>query len=511
MATERLPVRQLRELFRQKFELSFAHRDIGRSLRISASSVSQAVSRARAAGVTTWAEVQAVTDTELEEKLYGAQTRLSGLSLPDFAKVHVELHRPGVTLQLVHLEYLETTPNGYRYTTFCNYYRAWKRKQNPVMRQVHEGGDKLFVDYSGKKAHIVDPQTGEVIDVEIFVAVLGASNYLYAEATLTQQVPDWIASHVRCFEALGGVPRAVVPDQLKSGVTISNRYEPGVQRSYEEMAQHYGTVIFPARPARPRDKSKVEVGVLIMQRWVLACLRNQTFFSLGELNERIRELCDAVNDKTMRTYGESRLSLFERLDKPALGPLPQTRFSHGEWKVVKVSIDYHVEYAHHYYSVPHALLGEKLDVRATSTTIEIFRKSERVASHARSHLRGRHTTCTEHMPTSHQKHLDWSPSRFVSWAEKIGVATAALVSAILLERRHPEQGYRSCLGILRLSGRYGEQRLEAACVRAALAGGRSYRHIDSILKHGLDRLANEAEPTLVSRTHENVRGRDYYH
>lgn len=213
----------------------------------------------------------------------------------------------------------------------------------------------------------------------------------------------------------------------------------------------------------------------------------------------------------MRTYEESRLTLFARLDKPVLGALPQTRFAFGEWKVAKVNIDYHVEYDHHYYSVPHALMGEKLDVRATSMTVEIFRKSERVASHARSHARGRHTTHVEHMPTSHRKHLEWSPSRIVSWAEKIGAATAMLVSAILTERRHPEQGYRSCLGILRLSQRYGEARLEAACARAALAGARSYRHVESILKHGLDRVAIETDAKLVSRTHENVRGRDYYH
>ena len=298
MATTRLPVRQLREIFRQKLELQRSHREIARSLSMSASWVSGTTSRGREVGLLKWSDVQGLTDDALEEKLYAARSERAGrAALPDFARVHTELHRQGVTLQLLHLEYLESSPSGYRYTTFCKHYRAWVRKPRPVMRQVHQGGDKLFVDYSGKKPHVVDPKTGEVIEVELFVAVLGASNYTYAEATRTQRVPDWIASHVRCFEALGGVPRAVVPDQLKSGITTSDRYEPGVQRAYEEMSIHYGTAIVAARPGHPRDKAKVEVGVQVVQRWVLAQLRDQTFFSLGELNERIAELCDSLNER----------------------------------------------------------------------------------------------------------------------------------------------------------------------------------------------------------------------
>jgi transposase len=381
------------------------------------------------------------------------------------------------------------------------------------MRQVHHGGDKLFVDYSGKKPQLIDPKTGEVTEVELFVAALGASSFTYAEATLTQQVPDWIGSHVHTLEAIGGVPRALVPDQLKSGVVVSCRYEPGIQRSYEELAQHYGTVVLPARPAHPRDKAKVEAAVLMAQRWILAKIRNQTFFSLAEMNARIAELTDELNDRPMRVYGMSRRQLFERLDRPALGPLPPERFAYGEWKRAKVNIDYHLEHEHHYYSVPYVLLGETLDVRATRTTVEIFRGRDRVTSHARSHERGRHTTQREHMPRSHQKHMEWSPTRIVRWAESIGPETAKLAAAILVERPHPEQGYRSCLGILRLSKRYGPERLEAACARAMTAGGRSYRHVESILKHGLDRLApaEESKSTQLSLVHENVRGRDYYH
>jgi transposase len=384
------------------------------------------------------------------------------------------------------------------------------------MRQVHIGGEKIFTDYSGKKPHVVDPSTGELVDVELFVAVLGASNYTYAEATRTQRVPDWIASHVRAFEFFGGVTRAVVPDQLKSGVTLACRYEPVLQRSYHEMAVHYGTVVLPARPGHPRDKAKVEAGVLVAQRWILAKLRNQTFHSLEALNERIAELLEELNDRTMRVYGKSRSALFEQLDKPALHPLPEKRFSYGDWKAVKVNIDYHVEYEHHYYSVPHTLLGEKLWIRATASMVEIFRdeslnEEARIAAHPRSSERGRHTTKPEHMPKAHQRHSEWSPSRIVRWAETIGPSTAKLAQAILEDRPHPEQGYRSCLGILRLSKRFGNERLEAACARALDAGARSYRHVESILKNGLDRLPAEGEPQLLSRSHENVRGRDYYH
>jgi transposase len=513
MATTRLPMRHLREIFRQKYELKRSHREIARSVGVSSGGVAGAASRAKAVGLD-WAQIQTLSDEALEERLYGPRggKREGRAALPDAAYLSVELRKPGVTLQLLHLEYLEKHSNGYRYTAFCRHYSEWLAKQSPTMRQVHHGGDKLFVDYSGKKPRIVDPATGEVTEVELFVAVLGASNFTYAEATRTQQVPDWIGSHVRALSAIGGVPRAVVPDQLKSGVTVACRYEPGIQRSYEELAQHYGTVILPARPAHPRDKAKAEAGVRVAQRWILGRIRNQTFFSLSELNARIAELVAELNAYRMRVYGASRRELFERLDRPALGALPAERFAYGEWKAVKVNVDYHVEYDHHYYSVAYTLLGAELDVRATRTTVEIYRGLERLTSHARSHERGRHTTKPEHMPKSHQKHLEWTPSRIVSWAESIGPATGKLASAILAERRHPEQGYRSCLGILRLSKRYGAERLEAACARAMIAGARSYRHVESILKHGLDRLppTEESSPQL-SLAHENVRGRDYYH
>src|SRR3989441_3187741 len=351
------------------------------------------------------------------------------------------------------------------------------------------------------------------MEVELFVAALGASNYTYTEATHTQQVPDWIASPTRAFAFCGGVAAAVVCAQLKSGVVVPCRYEPGLQRTYEDFAEHYGTAILPARPAKPRDKAKIEAGVLVAERWILARLRHETFFSLAALNARIAELLAALNARPMRLYRASRRELFERLDQPQLRPLPAEPFVYGEWKVgARVSIDYHVELHGHYYSVPYALIHELVDACLTAATVELFHRGQRVAAHLRSVVRGRHTTDPAHMPKAHQRHLEWTPTRLITWARTIGAQTAALVEAILADRPHPEQGYRSCLGILRLAKRYGPARLEAACARAGSVAARSYRHVDSILKHGLDQVAlPTAAPSLaLPSTHEHVRGPQYY-
>jgi len=518
MAAERLSMRQLKEILRQKLLLERSHREIAQSVGVSAGAVSSVVSRAAKSGLG-WPEVDALSEAAIDARLYGERKHgeRDDRPRPDCTHIHVERAKPGVTLELLHLEYLEKHPDGLRYTQFCDDYREWLQRRRLSMRQVHHAGEKLFVDYSGKKPHIIDRTTGELIDVELFVAVLGASNYTYVEATRTQKIADWIGSHVRCFEFLGGVPRDVVPDQLKSGVVGACRYEPSIQRTYEELAHHYGTTVLPARPAHPRDKAKVERAVQIAQRWVIARLRNRTFFSLAELNDGIAEARDDLNARTMKTYGASRRTLFERLDRPVLRPLPQGRFTLAEWKMVSANIDYHVEYDGHYYSVPYTLRGlrredGKLEVRATSATIEILHNGQRVASHARSHQKGRHTTCAEHMPSAHRAQAEWSPSRLVGWGQSIGPATGKLVEAILAERPHPEQGYRSCLGILRLSKSYGAERLEAACARAVLVGARSYRHVESILRHGLDRLAQDNTTTSADGVvHGNIRGPGYYH
>ncbi len=511
MATERLSMRKTREILRQKWQLGRTHREVAFSVATSPGAVASAIDRATDASLD-WTAVCALDDGELEARLYPSSAKAAVRPLPDFAKIHAERKRPGVTLELLHLEYLEQHSGGYRYTQFCEHYRVWLAKHRLTMRQEHRAGEKLFIDYSGKRPAIVDGKTGERTLVELFVAVLGASNYTYAEATATQRGCDFIASHVRAFAFFGGVAGALVPDQLKSGVTTACRYEPGIQRTYEEMARHYDTTVLPARPRHPRDKAKVEVAVQVAQRWILARLRNQTFFSLDELNARIAELLDDLNARTMRVYGCSRRDLFERLDRPALKALPVERFIYGEWKIARVNIDYHVELDHHYYSVPHALVHEHVDGRSTATTVEVFFKGRRVAAHARSYRRGWHTTINEHMPLLHQKHLEWTPSRIVHWAATIGPNTAQLAAAILADRPHPEHGYRSCLGILRLGKRYGDERLEAACGRAFTVGARSYRHVDAILKNGLDRVPVEPEPPEPPSTeHENVRGKKYYH
>jgi transposase len=513
MATERLSMRQLREILRQKWGLRRTHREVAHSLGISCGAVGTTVLRARAAGLD-WAQVDTLSDEALQVRVYGPPTPPTHHRVgPDCAYLHSERRKPGVTLELLHLEYLEQHPDGYRYTQFCEFYRRWLQRRGLSMRQVHRAGEKLFVDYAGKNPTIIDATTGEVVAVELFVAVLGASNYTYAEATRTQQVPDWIASHQRAFQFFGGVTAAIVPDQLKSAVVVPCRYEPGVQRTYDDFAQHYGTVILPARPGKPKDKAKVETGVLVAIRWILARLRHETFFSLGALNARIAELLADLNARPMRLYRASRRELFERLDQPALRPLPGEGFVYSEWKIAaRVNIDYHIELHGHYYSVPCALLHEHVDACLTATTVEIFHRGQRVAAHRRSTVRGHHTTDPAHMPKAHQHHLEWSPSRLIDWARTIGPQTAALVQAILADRPHPEQGYRSCLGILRLAKRYGPERLEAACVRAVAVEARSYRHVDSILKHGLDRLAPFAAwPQLpLTPVHEHVRGRDYY-
>lgn len=517
MTTERLPMRQVREILRQKLLQGQSHREVSASLEVGLGTISSVLKSAAAAGLA-WADVEALSDDDLDRRLRASTVAASApratRPLPDPARLHLELRRVGVTLQLLHLEYRESHPDGYGYTQFCAYYRDWVDRQSCTMRQVHRAGEKLFVDYSGKRPSIVDRNTGKVTEVELFVAAMGASNWVYAEATATQQVPDWIAAHTNALEALGGVPQMIVPDQLKSGVTVPCRYEPTIQRTYEEWAVHYGTVIVPARPRHPRDKAKVEVSVQIVQRYILARLRHQTFFSLHDLNARIFELIFELNRRVMRRYGKSRQELFEELDRPALKALPSQRFEYAAWKIARVNIDYHVEIDRRFYSVPYALVHEAVDVRLTLLIVEIFHHGQRVASHARNPNPGQHTTVSEHMPKSHVKHLEWTPSRLIAWAATVGPGTARLITAILEDRPHPEMGYRSCLGVLRLERRYGKERLEVACARAMLSGARSYRHVDSMLKRGLDRLplrpVSGPPPPQAGNDPDHLRGSTYY-
>ena len=519
MATERLSMRKTKEVLRQRWVLGLSYRDIARSQGIGEGTVSDALRRAKEAGLVEWKEIEALDEAALEQRLY-RRTDEPGHGdrpLPDWAALHAERHKVGVTLELLHQEYLEGAPDGYRYSQFCEYYRRWLKTRGLTMRQVHRAGEKGFVDYSGKRPNIVDARTGELIPVELFVMVLGASNYTYAEATLTQKLVDFLGSHVRALAFFGAAPAVLVPDQLKSAVCLPCRYEPGINRSYEELAAHYGAVVIPARPGKSRDKAKVENGVLIAQRWIVARLRKQSFFSLEELNERIGELLEDFNHRTMRVYRQSRRALFEQIDRPAMHPVPSEPYQYAEWVHATVNpLDYHVEIDGHYYSAHYDLRGAEVWVRVTAMTVEIYQHDERQASHRRSHERGRHTTLAEHMPKAHREHMEWSPTRLISWAEKeAGPKTAALVRAILEERTHPEQGYRSCLGIMRLGKQYGAERLEAASGRALAVRARSYRHVAAMLKNGLDRLPLDEEPAASDaphrREHENIRGARYYH
>jgi transposase len=379
------------------------------------------------------------------------------------------------------------------------------------MRQNHKAGEKLFVDYAGQTMPVVDPSTGEVKEAQIFVATLGASNYTYAEATWTQSLPDWIASHIRAWEFIQGVTELTIPDNIKQGVTAASYYEPDLNRTYHDLSLYYGTAILPARVRKPKDKAKVENGVQGVEQRILAPLRHRTFFSLAELNQAIRELLIEYNERPFQKLPGSRRTLFETVDKPALKPLPERRYEYAEWKKAAVNIDYHVEVDGRYYSVPYQLVRQRVEVRLTSTIVECFHNGKRVASHIRSSRKGCHTTQKEHMPKSHQQYLEWSPERLVKWAGKTGGSTAVVVESIMASRVHPQQGFRSCLGIMRLGKQYGAERLEAACNRALATGAMSYKSIASILKCGLDRRpVSEKQVELPCIEHANVRGPQYY-
>ena len=510
MPAERITMRKIKEVLRLKFECGLSNRQIANSISVARSTVGDYVSRAKAAEIS-WPLADDMDDGQLGQLLFvSAEVRDQRPPL-DFSYIHKELRRKGVTLMLLWHEYKAQNPQGYQYSQFCNLYRQWCHRIDPVMRQEHRAGEKLFVDYSGMTVPITNPKTGLVRDAEIFIACMGASNYTYAEATESQGLADWIDSHVRTFEFLGGVPELIIPDNLKSGVTKACRYEPDLNPTYLDMANYYDTAVIPARKRRPKDKAKAEVGVQIVERWILAKLRNRTFFSITELNRAIAKLLEELNNKPFQKMPGTRKSVFEALDKPALKPLPVNRYEFAQWKKARVNIDYHIEIDRHYYSVPYQMTKKELDVRLTANAVECFYKGKNVAAHLRSDRPGKHTTLKEHMPKKHQKYLEWTPERLVRWAGEIGPNTAELVEKVMKSRMHAQQGFRSCLGIMRLGKSYGEDRLEAAAHRANTIGGKSYKSVESILKNGLDRkpLADE-DRSEACIDHDNIRGRKYY-
>ena len=512
MARQPKSMRQIKEILRLKFQHHLSVREIARSCAVPTSTVGDYLKRAEAAGLSgpipeDW------TEEQILERLLGVPDPSPELPqpLPDWSEIHQELRRKSVTLRLLWQEYRRNHPEGYGYSRFCELYDRWAGTLDPVLRQVHRPGEKMFVDWAGQTIPICNSIDATVAPAFLFVAVLGASNKTYAEAFLNQKLGSWIAAHCHAYEFFGGVPRVTVPDNPKTAVIKACRYEPLLHASYQDMAEHYGTLIIPARPRRPKDKAKAEAAVLIAERQILAALRDQKFFEVGQLNTALGARLIDLNAQRFQKLEGSRDSWFEAQEKSALLPLPAQRYELAIWEKATVNIDYHVVADKHYYSAPHSLIHVELDVRLTESTVELFHRGKRIAAHARSFAPGQFTTLEEHRPKSHQRYLQWTPSRLIHWAGKVGPSCAKLVEHILHSRPHPEMGFRSVLGIMRLGKGVGENRLEAACRRALHFGACSYRSIQSILDHQLDQQPLEQERPLKTPNHDNVRGRDYYH
>ena len=506
-------MRKIRDVLRYRHSTGLSLEAIARALKISKGVVSKYLRLASDAGLG-WPLPDDLNDADLERLLYRqVAAREPTFVEPDYAWVHQELKKKGVTLTLLWEEYRQSVgERGYQYTAFCTRYRDWAGQLKRSMRQTHRAGEKLFADYAGPTVPIIDAATGEIRPASIFVAVLGASSYTFACATAGQTQVDWLTGIDKALRFIGGVTALIVPDNPRALVAGPDRYEPELNRATAEFASHYGTVILPARPRKPQDKAKAEVGVQVVERWILARLRHRRFFSLAELESAVAELLPPLNDRPFKKLPGCRREAFVRLDAPYLRPLPATPFVLAEWKQARVNIDYHVEFEGHYYSVPNALVRQAVELRITRGGIEILARGHRVASHARSSRKGQFSTVAEHMPASHRAHAEWSPTKLLTWAASVGPATAELVQRMLTEKPHPEQGYRACLGLMRLARKHGRSRLEAACTRALAVGAHRYRSVASILEKGLDRqpLAPQ-QAELALPDHANVRGPGYYH
>ncbi len=513
-------MRKTKEILRLSYQAHLSQRHIAKALNLSLGTVSNYLRRAKQAGIT-WPLPDNIDERTLGRLMFPTQplTGQRRFVEPDYANVHQELKRKGLTKQLLWQEYRQQHPSdGYSYAQFCHRYLEWLGKQKRSMRQMHRAGEKLFVDYCGPTMPVVNPDTGEVRQAQVFVAVLGASNYTFACASWTQNQADWLNAHVQAFEFFGGVPELVVPDNLKSAVRKTHRYEPDINPAYQQLAAHYNVAVVPARPYKPKDKSKAEVGVQIVERWIMARLRHQTFFTLASLNQAIHFLLEELNQRPFKKLPGSRRSQFEQLDQPALRDLPAQPYHYAEIKQARVHIDYHIEYDKHYYSVPHHLVKTAVEVQASDTTVAIYHRGERITSHPRSYRQGAHSTCTEHMPQNHRAMNDWTPERFLRWAGDIGEATREVVQRTLEEKRHHEQSYRRVLALLANAKKYGRERLNSACHRALHINSPTRHSVESILKQGLDQVpleqptsAHQQEEQLALDYHENVRGEGYYH
>jgi transposase len=513
MPTPRVLMSKIRRTLQLLADSGLSTRQVAAALNISKTTVSEIAMYARDAGVD-WPLASTLSDDELQARLYPPpRPRSTHRREPDYPALHQELKRPGVTLQLLWEEYrADAGDQAYRYSAFCEKYRAWAKGLKRSMRQLHPGGERLFVDYAGQTVAVVDALTGEIRRAQVFVAVLGASNYTYACATWQQTAADWVGAIIAALEFIAGVPRLLVPDQPRALIANPDAYEPVTARLMQELDEHYGVAVLPARPGRPQDKAKVEVGVQVVERWILARLRNRRFFTLAELNGAIASLLSDLNQRPFKKLPGCRRSAFDALDAPALKPLPAQPLVLAQFKPARVNIDYHVAFEGHYYSVPHQHVGSAVELRVTAATLEVLLRRQRIAAHARSYRVGGFTTVAEHMPASHRAHLQWTPAKLIAWGERVGAATAGVVRWQMEHRPHPEQGYRSCLGLMRLARQYGHERLEAACARAQSIRAPNYRSVKSILECGLDRqdtaLLGGAASSMPS--HDNVRGPGYY-
>lgn len=512
MPVKEVSVSKVKDIIRLTFESKLSQRQIANCLDLSRGVVHKYQHLSKSTGLD-WATLKGMDDSALHRLIHQASQKEKPASRyvePDCPKLHQELKKKGLTLQLLWEEYKEVyIEKSYSYPHFCRYYRDWLSTQKPSMRQVHVAGEKLFLDYCGPTVDIIDSSTGQVRSAQIFVCVLGASNYTYIEATWDQTLPNWIASNVRALEFFGGAPALFVPDNLKSAVTKAARYEPDINVTYADFARHYHAAVLPARPYKPKDKAKVECGVLVVERWVLARLRHLTFFGLAELNAAIIGLRTELNEKPFKKMPGSRKSQFEAIDKPALQALPERPYEYAEFKKARVQLNYHVQVKKHYYSVPFSYLKKEIDVRVTASTIECFFQGERIASHVHNYDEGYHyTTCKEHMPQNHRSYAEWTPDRFLNWAQTIGLATKEIILCILTSKKAPiQQSYLTCMGLLQLSKKYDKDRLEAACQRSLQMGVATRANVALILKNGLEKteIPEEKRPISILQ-HENIRG-----
>jgi transposase len=500
----------IKEVLRLKFECGLSIRKIATCTKVGRTTISEILSRFEQSELS-WPLPNNCSDTELTQALYQDKSVNQDKIMPNFAQIFVELRRKQMTKCLLWEEYVaEHQERSYRYSQFCEHYLRWHKKQKRSMRQLHTAGDKLFIDYCGPTIPVVNPETGEIRRAQVFVATLGASNYTYVEASPSQKLEDWLNAHANAFEHFGGVPALLVPDNLKAAVTKTDRYEPQLNDSYRKLANHYQTAVMPARPYKPKDKAKAENAVLIVERWIMMRLRHQVFHTFKELNLAIRDLMNDLNQREMKQLGTSRKVLFDTLDKPALKPLPVQRYLYTETKRAKVGPDYHIEYRRHYYSVPHQLVGQHVELEANSRLIQIFHQGNLVSQHPTSQKERGLSTHSEHMPSNH-RYQKWNPERLLNWGSNVGASTREVVSLQLQSKDHPEQAYRSCLGLLNLTKKHGNTRLDQACKDALMVNKPYLRFIRNLLENHREGQLSSDPRSTPDIQHSNVRGPSFYH